>query len=216
MRRPSLPAALRRPSPATVISVIALVFAMSGTAVAATGGDFILGKSNTATSITSLSNANGTALSLSAASTKPALAVSNSVQVPKLNASELGGEGASAFMAGTGGVAHNTQTIPYGNGNETGFPGAEYELLCNSNGTAQSILTVLNNDSQVWWLNKDGNGYAALGAGQTADLTPATADPYTIVVQVTWGSNVVTLDVSQAVNTSAQTCTYAAQSVSDG
>jgi hypothetical protein len=75
---------------------------------------------------------------------------------------------------------------------------------------------VLNNDSQVWWLNKDGNGYAALGTDQIADLTPATADPYTIVVQVTWGSNVMTLDVSQAVNTSAQTCTYAAQSVSDG
>lgn len=74
---------------------------------------------------------------------------------------------------------------------------------------------MLNNNSQVWWLNKDGNGYAALNADQTADLTPATADPYTIV-QVIWGTNVVTLDPSQVVNTSAQTCTYAAQSVSHG
>lgn len=135
MRRPSLPAALR-PSAATVISVIALVSAMSGTAVAATGGDFILGKSNAAASTTSLTNAKGTALSLSSASTKPALTVSNSVQVPDLNASELGGNGPSAFMAGTGQVAHNTQTIAFGNGNETGLSGAEYELLCNSNGTA--------------------------------------------------------------------------------
>lgn len=71
---------------------------------------------------------------------------------------------------------------------------------------------MLNNNSQVWWLNKDGNGYAALNA----DLTPATADPYTIVAQVIWGSNVVTLELSQAVNTSSQTCTYAAQSVSGG
>jgi hypothetical protein len=55
-----------------------------------------------------------------------------------------------------------------------------------------------------------------LAGRQAADLTPATADPYTIVVQVTWASNVVTLDISQAVNTSAQTCTYAAQTVSDG
>jgi hypothetical protein len=218
MRRPSLPAALRRPSPATVISVIALLFAMSGTAVAATGGDFILGKSNTAANTTSLSNAKGIALKLSSASTKPSLTVSNSVQVPNLNASELGGLGASAFMAGTGGVAHSTLTVAFGDSAGVGLGGAGvgYELQCNSNGTAQSIVTALNNNSQVWWLNKDGNGWAALNTGQTADLTPATADPYTIVVQVIWGSNVASLDISQAVNTSAQTCTYAAQSVSDG
>ena len=45
---------MHRPSPATAISLAALVFAMSGTAYAATGGDFILGKANTATSVTSL------------------------------------------------------------------------------------------------------------------------------------------------------------------
>jgi hypothetical protein len=218
MRRPSLPVALRRPSPATVISVIALVFAMSGTAVAATGGDFILGKSNTATSTTSLSDTKGTALSLSSASTKPPLTVSNSVQVPNLDASELGGLGPSAYMAGTGGVAHSTQTVEFGSGAGVGLggAGAGYELLCNSNGTAQSTLSAQNDNSQVWWLNKDGDGWAALNAGQVVDLTPATADPYTIVVQVTWGSNVASWDVSQAVNTIAQTCTYAVQSVSDG
>jgi len=36
---------MRRPSPSIVISLIALMFAMSGTAYAATGGTFILGKS---------------------------------------------------------------------------------------------------------------------------------------------------------------------------
>ncbi len=218
MRHLSLPATLRRPSPATIISVIALLFAMSGTAVAATGGDFLLGKSNTATSITSLSNTKGTALSLSSASTKPPLTVSNSVQVPNLNASELGGLAPSAYMTGTGGVAHSTQTVPFGSvaGVGLGGAGAGYELLCNANGTAQSTVSAQNNNTQVWWLNKDGDGWAALNAGQVADLTPATTDPYTIVVQVIWGSNVASWDVSQAVNTSAQTCTYAAQSVSDG
>jgi hypothetical protein len=209
---------MRRPSPATIIAVIALLFAMSGTAVAATGGDFILGKSNTATSVSSLKNSKGTALSLSAGPTAPPLKVSNSVQVPDLNASELGGEAASAFMAGTGGVAHSTLTVAFGDSAGVGLGGAgvNYDLQCNSNGTAQSTLSAQNNNSQVWWLNKDGNGYAALNIGQTAELTPATADPYTIVVQVTWGSNVASLDISQAVNTSAQTCTYAAQDVSDG
>src|SRR6516162_6916730 len=73
---------LHRPSAATVISLIALFFAMGGTAVAATGGTFILGKANTATSVSSLTNTKGTALSLSSTSTTPALKVSNSVQVP--------------------------------------------------------------------------------------------------------------------------------------
>jgi hypothetical protein len=55
---------------------------------------------------------------------------------------------------------------------------------------------VLTKNSQGWWLNKDGNGYAALNTGQTADLTPVTADLCTIVVQVTWAPNVVILDIS--------------------
>jgi len=72
---------MRRPSPATAISVAALVIAMSGTAVAATGGTFILGKSNKATTVTSLANSNGTALNLSSKNGTPPLTVGNSVQV---------------------------------------------------------------------------------------------------------------------------------------
>jgi hypothetical protein len=93
---------LHRPSGATVISLVALFFALSGTAVAATGGNFILGKSNTAASVSSLTNSNGTALSLSSTSTAPPLTVSNSVQVPDLNASMLGGIAASKFVQGGG------------------------------------------------------------------------------------------------------------------
>ena len=100
---------MRRPSPATAISLAALVFAMSGTAVAATGGDFILGKSNTAASVTSLSNAKGTALSLSSAATAPPLKVSNSVQVPNLNASELDGQAATAFLGVNGTAADSAE-----------------------------------------------------------------------------------------------------------
>lgn len=96
---------LRWPSSApTVISVVALFFAMSGTAVAATGGSFILGKSNTASSVSSLTNTNGTALRLSSSATAPALKVSNGVQIPKLNASKLGGIGPAGFVQGGGHV----------------------------------------------------------------------------------------------------------------
>ena len=82
---------LHRPSAATIISLIALFFAMSGTAVAATGGNFILGKANTATSTSALTNTKGTALKLVAPPGDAPLQVSNSIQIPRLNASELGG-----------------------------------------------------------------------------------------------------------------------------
>jgi hypothetical protein len=100
---------LHRPSAATIISLIALFFAMGGSAVAATGGNFILGKANTATSVSSLTNTKGTALSLSSTSTTPPLKVSNSVQVPKLNASELDGQTASAFLPATGTAANSSE-----------------------------------------------------------------------------------------------------------
>ena len=64
------------PAPATVISVIALFFALSGTAVAATGGEFILGNSNATISLSSLKNTKGSALSLTSKSGSPPLEVS--------------------------------------------------------------------------------------------------------------------------------------------
>jgi hypothetical protein len=101
---------MRRPSPSLIISMIALVFAMSGTAVAATGGNFILGKANTASSVSSLTNTKGTALSLSSSSTAPPLKVSNSIEVPKLNASELDGQSSRAFL-GINGTAANSNEL---------------------------------------------------------------------------------------------------------
>jgi hypothetical protein len=80
----------------------------SGTAVAATGGKFILGRSNTASATTTLTNSKGTALSLKAPSSKPALSVSNDQQVPNLNSSEVGGL-AAGDLARTAGRTGNRQ-----------------------------------------------------------------------------------------------------------
>lgn len=88
---------LRRPSHATVVAYAALFFAMSGTAVAATGGTFVLGRGNTATTTTSLSNGAGTALSLGGGRGAPALAVNNTTKVPRLNSDLLDGVDSSAF-----------------------------------------------------------------------------------------------------------------------
>jgi hypothetical protein len=80
-------------SPASVIASLALFVALSGTAVAATGGALILGRANTADRATVLSNPNGTPLKLRGAATAPPLGVGgNQTRVPDLNASLLDGQ----------------------------------------------------------------------------------------------------------------------------
>src|SRR6187200_2903374 len=63
----------------------------SGTAVAATGGKFILGRSNTASTTTTLTNTKGTALSLRAPAGRAPLAVNTSTKVSRLNADSVDG-----------------------------------------------------------------------------------------------------------------------------
>lgn len=88
---------MKRPSHSTVVAYVALVMAMSGTAVAATGGTFLLGRSNTAGGPTTLTNTGaGAALALKAhTSTTPALIVNTKALVPNLNANLVGGRTAS-------------------------------------------------------------------------------------------------------------------------
>jgi hypothetical protein len=232
---------LHRPSAAIVISLIALFFAMSGTAYAATGGDFILGKANTATSVTSLSNTKGTALSLSSTSTTPPMTVSNSVQVPKLNASELGGHPGSAFlgvngtaanssklggqpasdyMTGTGQIAFDTATVASGTGAVVTVPGSvshDYglQLQCIS-GTAQIGISATGATLQYWVLPPDGQPELSglLPLESTAGLA-GTTSAATWVVQVAFGSIMATTDWSAVVNANG-TCTFAAQTISNG
>jgi hypothetical protein len=62
-----------------------------------------LGRSNSATSQSTLTNSAGTALSLNSKAGTPTLTVGNSVQVPNLNASLLGGKAAAAFLSSSPG-----------------------------------------------------------------------------------------------------------------
>jgi hypothetical protein len=84
-------------------AVMALVIG-SGTAYAATGGKFILGKSNAATATTKLTNSRGTALALSAKSGKPALTVNTTTKVPNLNADRIDGLDSTSFALASGNV----------------------------------------------------------------------------------------------------------------
>lgn len=82
------------------LGAFALVILLGGVAAAATGGNLKLGASNTADKKTVLQNTGtGPALQLTSKSGQPPLSVGNTVQVPKLNASLLGGKAASAFAA---------------------------------------------------------------------------------------------------------------------
>jgi hypothetical protein len=76
---------------------IATVLA-GGIADAATGGTFLLGRSNGANQLTKLTNTRGTALSLVSPRKSPPLAVSNSRKVTRLNADLLDGLSSTAFQ----------------------------------------------------------------------------------------------------------------------
>lgn len=93
MRRIHVP----RPAHATVVAYLALFVAMSGTAAAATGGAFVLGRDNTAGSTSTLTSKAGAPLRLVAPAGKPPLRVSSTVKVPRLNAARLDGVPARHF-----------------------------------------------------------------------------------------------------------------------
>ena len=89
---------LSAPSHTTVAAYAALFFAMSGTAMAATGSTFVTGRANVATTTTTLTDSAGTPLSLSARSGYAPLTVNSSTKVGRLNADLLDGLHSSALQ----------------------------------------------------------------------------------------------------------------------
>ena len=99
-----------RLSYANVTATLALFVALGGTTYAATGGNFILGRSNSASSTTSLSSSGsgpalsvrntstGTAGSFNVTAGHPPLTVNSGAKVVNLNADKLDGKDSSAFL----------------------------------------------------------------------------------------------------------------------
>jgi hypothetical protein len=120
---------ISRPTHATTVAYLALFMATSGTAVAATGGSLILGRSNSAAASTSIRNTGtGPALTLGTAKTTtvPFSVGSNQTKVPYLNADKLDGldstalqrrvastcgSGAVTAISASGGVTCRTTTV---------------------------------------------------------------------------------------------------------
>jgi hypothetical protein len=82
-------------------AVVALLLG-SGTAVAATGGKFILGHKNSAGAVSTLTNTRGPALSLRSRSGTPSLVVNSRSKVTNLNADSLDGLDATALALAAG------------------------------------------------------------------------------------------------------------------
>lgn len=114
---------LQMPSPAMVVALIALAVALSGTAYAATGGNFILGQSNSAGHISTLKNNKGSALALTSGGTGTPLtltapsgvaplAVDSTTKVANLNADELDGLTAADLQTSARGSGEFSGPLP--------------------------------------------------------------------------------------------------------
>lgn len=82
---------MKPPSHATVVAYLALLVAMSGTAAAATGQPFILGKRNSESRPSTLTSSQGPALKLQVRADRPPMAVNSTARVSRLNADYLDG-----------------------------------------------------------------------------------------------------------------------------
>jgi hypothetical protein len=134
-------------------AVMALVLG-SGTAYAATGGDFRLGAVNRATHMSTLQNTHGSALMMKSGEHKPAFQVNREVMIPHLNANLLGGRQESSFALTTGGVGVITATGFGVDNDSNGFPEEVSAVATCPVGTVRTgggALDQTNNG--VTWMN---------------------------------------------------------------
>jgi hypothetical protein len=178
--------AVRSLSPLAAFGLVAaVVLGGAGVASAANGGNFILGHNNTETLRSNLSNSNGTPIQLNASPGNPPLKVNSSVQVPNLNASEVGGLSSSKLVAGGDGFTEpNTNTAISDTVTEVTSTGAlaagTYYV------TATALLFVATGDDEGYCYIAKGSTGSALsygGAAQEGFLTAAE----TLAVSVTAG-----------------------------
>lgn len=94
-----------------VVGAVVGVTLLGGVSYAATGGSFILGRSNSASTTTTLTNSAGTALSLVGKAGLPVFKVSNAVKITNLNADRLDNLDSTAFARVAARVAYIDDTL---------------------------------------------------------------------------------------------------------
>jgi hypothetical protein len=115
---------MRKPSPAMIVALLSLFVALGGAGMAATGGNLILGQSNSASTPTSLNapvaggrtltltNLNtavgSSALKLNVASNHAPFQVSSATKVPSLNSDLLDAHDSTYFLPASGTAANSS------------------------------------------------------------------------------------------------------------
>ncbi len=164
---------MRKPSPAMMVALASLFVALSGVGVAATGGSFILGQSNAATTNTALSapiaggktlsltnadttNVASAALGLTVASGHAPLTVSSTGKVKNLNADLLDGIDSAGFLR---------NQIPV---SITGSaPGDVFDVTNTSSGTGNAISGTTPNGTAAAIHGSSGAGRGVEGLSGT-------------------------------------------------
>ncbi len=204
----------------------------AGVATASGAKSLLLGKSNSAKAVTTLSNSKGTPLSLKAKAGKPPLAVNNKVLVPNLNSSLLGGKSASQFQSkintteecnlqpgsdvtglnSAGFTCDNQQGVQNGK-NPGGAPQLDVhdlgEYLIFANVTLQNSGTAAGNFvCSVIWQNTGpiaesaDDTYVSLDAGQTESVALATSGAQQISSSTTLQLSCTTTSTNASVDMS--------------
>jgi len=224
-----------RVSPALVVSLVALFFAVGGTGFAATGGNFILGHANTAEKATKLTAdpASGAALTVKNSTTSgPAAAfnvsplvtpftVNSSTQVAKLNASLLGGQPASGFVQGGGQATAKADAAPAGQSRSASIPGLLSILLaCPANLALSNTVTFTNVSGGTMNLFLDTGGTTTYHQLAEADTVTQSGSPagqtWTVRLQVNSGppdEGVATIEVAAVNRPSTSDCHIQSQAV---
>jgi hypothetical protein len=157
---------VRVTAPAALVGVGALFVSGVGIADAATGGNFILGKKNTAGAVTTLSNPNGTPLSLKAKSGSAPLAVNTSKLVAKLNANFLNGLSASQLQRRLSGTCTSTGIASVGSGGAATCAQGE-QIVFTTSGTFTVPAGVTHITGELWGAG-GAAGYQLGGGGSGA------------------------------------------------
>jgi hypothetical protein len=173
----------RAVSPASVIVVtMALIFGGAGLAGAATGGTFLLGRSNSETSTAGVSNSRGTPLSLGAPKNKAPLAVNRSVMVRNLNAQYVGGLSASQLKpTGSFGMDGEAISLPSDAYTEVATTGAlaagtyyvtaTAEINVEAGNSGAICLLTVNGDADAPYADGGQTGNSFVLAAETVGIT---------------------------------------------
>ena len=169
---------LHRPqiTPSVVISLGALFVALGGTAVAATGDPFLLGKANTADHTTALASTSATgptlklvnnqtgstasALALNVGPGRPPFTTNSTVQVSNLNASKVDGVGSGDLVQGHGYTNSQFVTLPLGyHSHKNLVMGINHiELFCDSTVSRGAEIAIYGQSDQSdygYWAGYD-------------------------------------------------------------